>query len=286
MRTRILPLAAILALLASGCDVKVGEKGDLSVDLVEGRASDEWVRSYQLPKDGQLEIANAVGPISVFPSAGPDVEVRIQRDVRARSDEAAAEVLKGLRIEEEVAPTRVKVESRRTPDMRGFRQNVRLEYRVSVPAGLLLSFKAENGFVRMENVQGRISATATNGMITGRGLSGPFEANMVNGGIQLEFAAVTGDVKLSAVNGGIRLSIPPAANATLEAVAVNGGIVIQDGVPFKATRQERLFASGTINAGGPKIDLNVTNGPIRITAAAGPSQPAQIDPQLRERRGP
>jgi len=285
MRMRILPVGVILALLASGCDVKVGEKGDLSVDLVEGRASDEWVRSYTLPKDGQLEIANSVGSIAVFPSAGPDAEVRIQRDVRARSDEAAAQVLKGLRIEEEVSATRVKVESRRTEQMRGFRQNVRLEYRVNVPAGLNLSFTSENGSVRMENVQGRIVASATNGMVTGRRLSGAIEVTMVNGGIQLDVAAVTGDIKLSAVNGGIRLFMPKDANATLEATAVNGGITIQEGLPLKTTTRDRLRVSGTINAGGPKIELQVTNGPIRL-GPTGPAEPAEMEQQLRERRGP
>jgi hypothetical protein len=284
MRTRILPVGVILAMFAPACDVKVSEKGDVSVDLVEGRASDEWTRTYTLPKDGQVEIFNAVGSIEAFPATGNDVEVVVRREIKARSDDAAQQILKELRIDEEVTPAKVKLESRRNDQMRGFGRNVRLEYRVNVPPGLNVSLKAENGIIRLDNIQGRISASATNGAITGRGLSGPLEATIVNGGINIDLTAVTGDIKMSAVNGGIRLFIPTDANATLEARAVNGGINIQEGFPLNATERERLHVSGTINKGGPKIDLQSTNGPIRI-GPTGPNQPAEMQ-QMRERRGP
>ena len=46
-----------LALASLGCDVKVGEDG-LSVDFAGTRATDEWVRSYDIKPGGRLEIIN------------------------------------------------------------------------------------------------------------------------------------------------------------------------------------------------------------------------------------
>jgi len=48
---RALVLFVALAPLATGCDVRVGDHG-VSVGIVEGRASDEWSRSYTLPEGG------------------------------------------------------------------------------------------------------------------------------------------------------------------------------------------------------------------------------------------
>jgi hypothetical protein len=272
-------------LAAAGCDIKVSDKGEVNVDLVEGRASDEWTRTYKLPKDGQVEIFNGVGPLEAFPATGNDVEIIIRREVRARSDEAAAQVLKELQVEEDVTPARVKVESRRSDQMRGFRQNVRLEYRVNLPPGLNVSLKSENGMMRLENIQGRITASATNGGIAGRGLSGPLEATIVNGGINIDLAAVSGNITLSSVNGAIRLFVPADINATLEATAVNGGVNVDERLVYKATERGRTRVVGQFNAGGPKITLNSTNGPIRV-GPTGPEPPAEMRGELRERRSP
>jgi hypothetical protein len=277
---RILPLGVLLAVLASACDLKVGEKGDVSVDLVEGRASDEWRRTYTLPTDGRLEIFNGVGSIEAFPATGGDVEVIVQREVKARSDEAAAQALNDLRIEEEVTPAVVRISSRRGEGMRGFGRS--LEYRVNLPPGLNVSLSSENGVVRIENVQGTLALSATNGGINGRGLTGPLEARVVNGGISVDLTSVTGDIRMTSVNGGIRLFVAPDANATFDARSVNGGIVIQDGLPVTTTERERLHVSGTINAGGPTIELQSTNGPIRL-GPLGADSSAETPPRGRGR---
>ena len=51
--------------MAAACDVKVSDKGDVSVDLVNGKATDEWVRTYTIAKGGHLEIVNDKGSIEV-----------------------------------------------------------------------------------------------------------------------------------------------------------------------------------------------------------------------------
>ncbi len=67
---------------------------------------------------------------------------------------------------------------------------VSIQYRVTVPAGLATSFRTENGAVRLENIDGRITVASTNGPIVGRGLSGSVDASTVNGGIEIGLTAV------------------------------------------------------------------------------------------------
>jgi hypothetical protein len=272
-------IAALL--LSTGCDVQVSDKG-VSLDIVEGKASDEWTRTYTLPKEGRLEIVNPNGLIEAFPATGANVEVRVTREVRSRSDEAARELLKQVSINEEVAPDRVKIETADVRQMGGFRQGIRIEYRVNIPPGLNVSLKTQNGAVRLENVEGRLAASSTNGGVTGSGLSGAVDASTVNGGIVMDLASVTGDVRIVTVNGGIRLNIPRDTNATLDATAVNGGVSVSDELPLTTTERARLRVSGRINNGGPKIEVQTTNGGIRIgTGEGGPEEFRR-----RERRGP
>ena len=264
MRIHLLVLACAVALPA--CDVRVNDKG-LSVDLTQGRASDEWTRSYTLPKGGRVEVINTDGVIEAFPAAGAEVEVRAVRDVRAASDEAAQEILKALVIREDVSAGVVSLETTGVPESRGFRQSVTVEYRVNVPPGLDVTLKTESGGVRMENIDGRLTASSTNGGVTGRGLSGALVASTVNGGINVEFASVTGDVRLTTVNGGIVVAVPRTIAARLEASAVNGGVLVEDAFPLEASERSRQRVTGLVNGGGPALEVRTTNGGIRINAA-------------------
>jgi hypothetical protein len=250
------------ATLTAGCDVRVGEHG-VSLDIVEGKATDEWTGEYTLDRGGQLEIVNTSGPIDVFPATGLAVEVRATREVKGRTDEAANEALRQVAIREEVTSSRVKVETAE-PGEGGFRGRVTVAYRVNIPPGLSVALRSQTGGVRLENVDGRFTVATTNGSINGRGVSGTVDASTVNGGINMELAAVTGDVRIVTVNGGIRLDVSPDVNATLEATAVNGGVVVREGFPLEATDRQRLRVAGRINKGGPRIVAQTTNGGVVI----------------------
>jgi Putative adhesin len=260
-----------LACASLGCDVKVGEEG-LSVDFAGTRATDEWVRTYQIKPGGRLEIININGQINSSPSKGTMVEVRAVREVRARSEEASRELLRKTEMREDVAPDRVSIqgpEQREGMDFRGPRMTIK--YDVRVPAGLNLLLKTQNGEVTLEGIQGpRLEAATTNGGITGRGLTGAIEASTVNGGIQMDLTEITGDTRMLTVNGGIRLTVAPSVNAELEATVVNGGISVQDGFPLSGDERSRQRVAGRIGTGGPRLVVQTTNGGVRLQSRATP----------------
>jgi hypothetical protein len=256
----------LAALAAGGCDVRVNDKG-VSVDIADGRASEEWSRSYTLAKGGRLEIVNLNGGIEVTPSTGSTVEVRATRDARGRSDDAARELLQRFKMVEQVTPDHVRVEVQ-GGSQNGGRPRMSVEYHVQIPVGLTASFHTQNGAVRLDNVDGRLDAVTTNGGITGRALSGSVTAATVNGGVQLAISSLSGDVDAKVVNGGIRIELPASIDATLDATTVNGAVVVDDALPLAASDRGRQRVAGRINKGGPRIAAQATNGGIRVTARA------------------
>jgi DUF4097 and DUF4098 domain-containing protein YvlB len=259
LQFRLFPALFAVSLLAAGCDINVGEHG-FSMDVATGKAQDEWTRSYTLESGGRLEIVNVNGVINAAPGDGSKVEVRAERIVKARTDEAARDVLNQIQIAEEVSPTRVRIETK-VPKMRRIDQ--RVQYWVKVPKGLSVSFETVNGGVRLENLDGAIVASTTNGGIRGKGLRGSVKADTTNGGVEVEMAAVTGEIALETTNGGIKLLLPQNAKATVEASCTNGGISV-DMPSVETSEKSRRRFRGTINGGGPRVSAETTNGGIRI----------------------
>ncbi|MBI4265772.1 MAG: DUF4097 family beta strand repeat protein [Acidobacteria bacterium] len=262
-------LCLAAAILLTACDVQVGERG-ISLDIAEGRATDEWVRTYTLPAGGTLEIVNVNGAIEATAGEGREVEILAERRVRAGSSEEAQELLKQVEMREDVSPERVRVEARGTwePRSGGLRRGPQLTvaYRVRVPAGVDVSLTTENGGVRLENLSGRVTASTTNGAVNGRGLSGGLTAAVVNGGVQVDFAAIGGEVRIETTNGGVRLDVPTDAKATLEVQCVNGGIDVDGRLGVQTSEMSRRRLAGTLNGGGPRISADTVNGGIRIRA--------------------
>lgn len=254
-----------LGLGMTACDIKVGENG-VSVDVASGKAEDEWMRTYKLAKGGRLEVVNINGLIEAFPATGSDVEVVAHREVRAKNDDEAKQVLAAAEMTEEVGPDHVKVELTPSSQNGGFnrRSRVSIRYRITVPAGLSTTFRTENGAVRVENLDGRITLVSTNGPVVGRGLSGSVDASTVNGGIEIGLRAVSGDSKIVTVNGPATLILAPDINAELEAAVVNGSVTTQDGLALTTTDRTGRRVAGRLNEGGPRISVQTTNGGVRV----------------------
>jgi hypothetical protein len=258
----------VVCLVGAGiaCDIKVSKDGDVSVDVASGKASDEWRRTYTLPNGGRFEIINVNGVIEVFPASGSQVEVVARREVRTRTEEEAKARLARAQMIEDVGPDHVKIEAKPNDQGGSFGPHGRIsiQYRVSVPAGLATSFRTENGAVRLENIDGRITVASTNGPIVGRGLSGSVDASTVNGGVEIGLTAVKGDSKIVTVNGPATLILSPDIGAEIEAVAVNGGVTTQDGLRLTESDRTNRRVTGKLNNGGPRISVQTTNGGVRV----------------------
>ena len=271
-----LALVTIVGSFAAACDVHVGENG-VSLDVAGGKATEEWSRTYTLPKGGSLDIVNTNGTIVVNAATGPQIEVTATRTARAGSDEDAQELLKQTSITEAVTPNRIAVQTTNGNGILRGRRSVNVEYQVRVPAGIQINVKTENGGIELHDLDSSVTASTTNGGIRGTNLSGQYSAHIVNGGIVMDVVRATGPIDLDTVNGGIRLDVPVGLNADVEARAVNGGVSADDSLGLTAAERSRTRLSGKLNGGGLKVSATTVNGGVRIGRLSSSAAPRDAE---------
>jgi hypothetical protein len=248
----------ILLLSSSGCDV-------ITADFRNTETS-EWRKTYELARNGRVDISNVNGKIIVEPSTGNVVEVVALKTAKGSTPSAAKEALGRIEIREDVSPTSITIATKlaRTHswfDMGG----AQVKYTVRVPSGAEAKFTTVNGGVEVSGLTGRVTAEATNGGVVARNVSGRIDASTTNGGVDVDLARVEDDASLHCTNGGIRLRLPANAKASINASVTNGGIDAS-GLSLQTTTANRRRLEGLLNGGGPTIRISGTNGGITISA--------------------
>jgi hypothetical protein len=255
----IIPLA-VAAIGSAGCDI-------VTADL-RSEESAEWKKTYTLDPNGTVEIGNVNGKIIVEPSQGNTVEVLAIKKARGATPEAAKAALERATIVEDVTSGRVKIDTK-IARMEGIvfnNGNLQVEYHVKVPVGAEAKFTTVNGGVEVTGLKGRVTAETTNGGVTTRDVTGQLEASTTNGGLDIDLARVPeGGVKLECVNGGIKVRLPRDAKANISASIVNGGIDAGDLSIEGSGESSRRRLEGRMNGGGPRVQIEGTNGGIRLS---------------------
>jgi|RhiMethySRZTD1v2_1073278.scaffolds.fasta_scaffold349214_2 hypothetical protein len=256
----LVPLVTVLA----GCDLSVG-------NLTE-RATEEWTRSYPLAAGGEIRIGNTNGRVEVEGVEGATtVEIKAEKIARSATETGAKELLPRITIREDAQPDRVTVE---TEKMNGIMIGAAFEvrYHVRAPKGAVVNVTTTNGGIGLTALSGKIIAHTTNGGVTAKELTGGIEARSTNGGVSIDFAQLgTERVSARTTNGGVTIMLPDSAKADVTARCTNGGIIVSPDLTLAVTEQSRRRLEGRLNGGGTSIDLQTTNGGVRIK----PRQPAE-----------
>jgi DUF4097 and DUF4098 domain-containing protein YvlB len=106
--------------------------------------------------------------------------------------------------------------------------------------------------------------------VNGRNLTGGVDARSTNGGVTIDLASVgTERISLRTTNGGVTLIVPEKAKASLSASWTNGGINVSSLENLDVSEKSRRRFEGTLNGGGTPIELQTTNGGIRIRQRDG-----------------
>lgn len=274
-------LAAILAvgLATSACDIQAGN-GKFDIDIASGKATETWSRTYKLADKGRFELINVNGKITAEATDGNELIVEGHKTAKARSDEAAKELLAKLEIREEAGESTVRVESR-PPRLSGFSGH-EIEWTIKVPKGVILDLRTTNGGVRLNNLTNEVHAKSTNGGVRGVNIDPTLvEASTVNGGIEFELTTpleTSDSIDMEAVNGGVTLQLLPESKASIEAHCVNGGVKVEEGLQIKRDDEEqgpgheferRRRLNGTMNGGGAHVRMSTTNGGVHLSLVEG-----------------
>lgn len=262
----VISALSLFALTVAGCDIAVEGDGGLHFDI-GAQAKDEWTRSYKLASGGRLEVINVNGKITAEASTGDSLEVRAERTAKATTDEGAKDLLSKIEMREEAGDARVRIEVR-PPRIRNGGHDIK--WTIKVPKGVSVDLRTVNGGVTLTGLGADVRARATNGGIKGSGIiAANVDAAVTNGGVEIELASApsSGSFELESVNGGVALRLPSDSKADVTARCVNGGISV-DGLALEVIgEQTRRKIEGKLNGGGARVNLETTNGGVRISRA-------------------
>jgi hypothetical protein len=219
-----------------------------------------------------LEIKGINGEIRAVAARGSEARVTASKSAR-RSDveEVTIEVIEhqdGVTICALYPSPRNREENECAPGDGGrmnTRDNdVKVDFVVEVPAGVILNARTVNGGIEAEGLTGDVHAHTVNGSIS-VATDGYAEAQTVNGSIDVAMSgrSFRNDLEFQTVNGGISVTFTGDVNADVSAETVNGSI----GTDYPLTIRGRFGPkrlSGTIGNGGPGLSLNTVNGDIEI----------------------
>jgi DUF4097 and DUF4098 domain-containing protein YvlB len=148
-----------------------------------------------------------------------------------------------------------------------------------------LNAETSNGPVELQDIDGAVEIRTSNGHIRADGIRGALDATTSNSSIHAMLDKVDGSVRVQSSNGGIDLTLPPNTQSAVRAHTSNNGITLH--LPGEVNARlsagtsnssistdfemrmrgeiSKHHIEGTIGNGGPLIDLDTSNGQIRIT---------------------
>lgn len=251
----------VMFVASAGCDIAMA-------DLKEKETS-EWRKTYELQPGGRVEIGNVNGKIEVVPGEGNTVEIVAMKISHAVSKEAAKSALSRIEITEEITAAAVRVETKVQRSSGGVfgGGGLQVDYTVHVPMNAEIKASTVNGGVEITGLGGKIDAETTNGGIKVRDVTGSVDARTTNGGVDVDLAKLSDSgVKLECTNGGIKLRLPSDSKASISARITNGGIETNGLTLDTASEKSKRRLDAQLNGGGARIDIEGTNGGIRISS--------------------
>jgi len=120
-----------------------------------------------------------------------------------------------------------------------------------------------NGPIIAEGIDGYVKASSTNGGIDIKSTTGVDNLITTNGGISAEIFDIINDINIHTTNGGITVYINSTINASIEISTINGDIFVDTSL-ISVTQESSKYLKGTIGSGGFKIDIQTTNGGIKV----------------------
>jgi DUF4097 and DUF4098 domain-containing protein YvlB len=170
-------------------------------------AVDTKRQTFDLEPGGTLVIAADRGSIDVKTVAEGPVEVEVRREVERASEARAAEILRQHEVTFQQTGREARVEARLRNETRGWHDNwnLRVSYRVSVPARFNLHLKTAAGPITVGDLTGDVRAEDSAGHIKLGRIAGAVQAETHGGSIDVAGArsasveAAAGSIELGEI---------------------------------------------------------------------------------------
>jgi hypothetical protein len=230
-------------------------------------------------RPGKIEVELLSGAITVRGENRRDVAIVMRQRPDKPSVQAPAPP--GLRRLQQVPGFEVSEERNEIKiEAASFRRTGALELRVPLRVNLELN-TVNDGTITVENVEGEIEIENVNGPVILTNVAGSVVANSVNGGVTAKLTRVMADkaMAFTSLNGPVDVTLPPTIKANFKLRSDQGEIFTDFDVQVRpapagtatGTRNNGRYRVevnraiyGTVNGGGPEIELRTFNGPVYL----------------------
>jgi len=208
MTPRILS-SVLLVLLA--CAPAASASADDSAGASSRAKARDFSWSGTVKKGGEVELANVSGNVEVVPGKGDTI--RVEAKISGRDADLAKvvvkETAKGVKIHTDLARKR---------DV-----DVRVDYRIELPAGADFEAHVVSGNIEANSIRGALELEAVSGNVTASG-SGDVHVQTVSGNAKVSLPAGTRRAMLEAVSGTLEVSVPTTLGLDLVAKTLSGRV--------------------------------------------------------------
>ncbi len=238
--------------------------------------------SYAGGTGHKLIVDNFAGAIHVN-GGGSRIEVTMVRHNHADSAEKLAQAKREVKLEVTEEAGEVKFHQNYQHDhfridREGY--HVEFDYDIQVPAGTALSLGNFNSEIAVKGTSGDFNLHAFNGHVEVEDVTGAGSIDTFNGPVKIAFRRnPERDLKVKTFNGPVDAYFQPGLNAELSYKTFNGGVFSDFDVAPVASKASAeahgtkyvyhsgRSGSGRIGQGGPRLEFEGFNGPIRLHEA-------------------
>ena len=269
-------------------DIDVIDHDDESFQVHE---QEKIEKSFALPGGAErrtVEIDNVWGSIEVVGTASDQVQLTVNKNIRAESKAKIEQARKDVTLDITQQADALKVyvngpfrcnchDCGRSREDDGY--IVKMDFQVQVPRDVDIRIKTVNeGHVSVRDINGSFFVRNVNGEIQIRNIAGSGSARTVNGPVKVSFRQNPREASdFNTVNGNIELTFARDLSADFRFKTFNGGIYSDfpvTALPVEGMHEEHhgakvifradRYTGARINAGGPQIKVENLNGDIRI----------------------
>jgi hypothetical protein len=232
----------------------------------------------------KLLVDNMNGFIHVNGYAGKEVQVTVEKHIRAESNEALAEAQRDVKLDMsqqgnfvrlyEDGPFRIHGRSDRY-----YGYHVDFDFEIQVPSDTELVLKGFNQEIQAKKIAGDFDIHGFNGGIDMEDVSGSGSIQTFNGKVKVAFSKNPArETHFKTFNGPVDVYFQPTLDADLHFKTFHGGIFTDFEVYALSSgeskngkfiyRSSNRMTAGRAGKGGPQLSLDTFNGSIRLHSRA------------------
>jgi DUF4097 and DUF4098 domain-containing protein YvlB len=128
-----------------------------------------------------------------------------------------------------------------------------------------VELQTSGGRILADKIRGDVDANTSGGDVQLLNIDGRIQGHTSGGSVRVSLVGSNREITASTSGGDVEVKVPPGITADIEA-STSGGDISSD-LPIAARVQKEGRLEGTLNGGGPRIDVHTSGGSISLRPA-------------------